>query len=58
MAQQFGGFTIEQKVVFVSNTETDINNEITTQSADLWTLSSITISGTDVILLFSRTTVT
>lgn len=48
------GITYEQKVVTVANNDTDINTEITTQAADSWILNQITISGSDVILLFSR----
>jgi hypothetical protein len=48
------GYTYEQKVVTVANDDTAMNAEITTQAADDWTLSQITISGSDAILLFSR----
>lgn len=48
------GFTYEQKVSIVPATESDINTEITTQAADDWTVSNFTVSGTDVIILFSR----
>jgi hypothetical protein len=46
---------IEQKVITVANNDGAINTEITTQSADGWLVGSITLSGTDVIILFSRT---
>lgn len=51
------GLTIEQKVVTVANNETGINTEIATQAADGWIVGSITISGSDVIILFTRTVI-
>lgn len=48
------GFTYEQKVVTVANNDTAINAEITTQAADDWVVTNIFISGSDVIILFSR----
>jgi len=50
------GITIESKVVTVANNDTDINNAIETQGADNWLVASVTVSGTDVILLFTRQT--
>lgn len=46
--------TIEQKVSVVANTETDINTEISTQNTAGYAAFSITLSGTDVIILFQR----
>lgn len=40
----------------VANNDTDINAEITAQAADKWLASLFTPSGTDVIILFMRTT--
>jgi hypothetical protein len=48
------GYTYEQKVVTVANTDTAINDEIDTQAEDDWIVTLLTISGSDVILLFSR----
>jgi hypothetical protein len=45
----------EQKVKTVANNDTDINTEIALQNADNWIVGLIVISGTDVIILFSRT---
>lgn len=49
------GYTTEQKVVTVANNDTAMNNEITTQDADNWLVVSLTLSGTDIIILFTRT---
>lgn len=48
------GILIENKVVTVANNDTDINNEITAQSDLGWLVVSLTISGTDVIILFTK----
>lgn len=50
------GISYEQKVQTVANNDTDINTAITTQGADNWVVSQLIISGTDVIILFSRQT--
>ena len=52
-----GGTTIEQKVVTVTNDDTTINTEITTQGSDQWIFGGIVIwsDNSKVILLFSRT---
>ena len=47
--------TVEQFVSIVPITEADINNEIDEHQEDGYMLTSITLSGTDVILLFTRT---
>lgn len=52
------GLTIEQKVVRVADNDTAINAEITTQSAADWILQEMMLSGSDMVLLFNRTTVT
>lgn len=48
------GINTEQKVVTVANSDETINAELTTQGADGWLASQLTISGSDVIILFSR----
>lgn len=57
MATLSGGATFEQKVVTVVNDDTTINNEITTQAIDNWIVGQIILSGSNVILFFSRTTI-
>lgn len=47
--------TITQKVVTVANNDTDINAEITAQNADGWVIGWMILSGTDVILLLTKT---
>lgn len=54
MPELVTGITYEQKVKTVANNDTDINNEITTQAEDGWVLNQIILSGSNVILLFSR----
>lgn len=56
MPEIITGQNTEQKVVTVANNDTDINAEITAQAADKWLASLFTPSGTDVIILFMRTT--
>lgn len=48
------GFDTQQKVSTVSNNDSDINTEITTQANDGWIVGFITLSGSDVIILFTR----
>lgn len=50
-----GGLTIEQKVVTVLNSDTEINDSITAEAADDWAVTSLTLSGTDIIILFTKT---
>lgn len=54
MPEIISGINTEQKVVTVSNNDEAINAELTTQGADGWLASQLTISGSDVIILFSR----
>lgn len=54
MPELITGFTYEQKVVTVTNDDTSMNGEITTQAVDDWVLQNLVVSGTDVILVFSR----
>lgn len=49
------GYTTENKTVTVPNNDTDINAEITNQAADGWVSVQLTISGSDMIILFTRT---
>lgn len=51
------GYSMEQKVVTVSNDDSSINAEITLQAADSWLVSSLTLFNSDasVIILFTRT---
>lgn len=46
--------TMEQKVLTVANNDTDINAAITAQAVDGWFVGSLTLSGTDIIILFTR----
>lgn len=48
------GYNTEQKVVTVVNNDTDINAELTTQAVDSWIATLFTVSGSDVIILFTR----
>lgn len=57
MAEITPGYLLEQKVSTISNNDTDINAEITTQASDGWVVSTIILSGTDVIILFTRQTI-
>lgn len=47
--------TISQKVITVNNSDTDINAELTAQNADGWVIAWMILSGTDVILLLTKT---
>ena len=49
------GYTTEQKVSTVANNDIDINAEITAQAVDSWIVSSLTLSGSDMVILFTRT---
>lgn len=55
MSEVIPGYSTEQKVVTVANNDTDINAAITAQAADSWLAGSLTLSGTDIIILFTRT---
>jgi len=55
MPELIPGYNTEQKVVTVANNDTAINTEITTQANDDWVVSSLTLSGTNMVILFSRT---
>ena len=48
------GYSIEQKVETVANNDTDINAALTTANSDNWTAAYMILSGTDVIILFTR----
>lgn len=54
MPELIPGIEYEQKVITVTNDDTSMNGEITTQAADNWVLQNLVLSGTDVILIFSR----
>lgn len=56
MASIVNGYLTEQKVVTVSNTDLAINNEIAAQATGSWLVQDLFISGSNVILLFQRTT--
>lgn len=51
------GYNTEQKVITVANNDTAINAELTTQAVDSWIATLFTVSGSDVIILFSRNVV-
>lgn len=55
MAEVVTGFTTNFKTVTVSNNDSAINAEITTQDADNWLVVSLTLSGSDMVILFTRT---
>lgn len=55
MASIIPGYNTESKVVTVANNDTDINAAITAQGEENWIVTSITLSGTDIIILFTRT---
>lgn len=50
--------TVSQIVSVVNNTETDINAEISSKNSDGWIAGFILVSGTDVIILFTKATAT
>lgn len=54
MAVVVPGYNTEQKVVTVSNDDTSINTELTTQAVDNWIAVLFTVSGGNVIILFNR----
>lgn len=47
---------VNQKVITVNNSDTDINAVIAAQNAGNWIVSLIILSGTDVIILFNEVT--
>lgn len=55
MPELIPGYLTEQKTITVANNDTDINAEITTQAVDTWTVSSMILSGSDMVILFTRT---
>ncbi len=50
------GITIEQIVSTVANDDATINTEIAAKGEDNWLLSSLTVSSSDIILLFTKQT--
>jgi hypothetical protein len=55
MPELVPGYTTEQKVSIVPATESDINTEIDAQSPDGWLVTQLVLSGSDMVILFSRT---
>lgn len=55
MPELIPGFNTEQKTVTVVNTDTNINDEITAQAADEWTAALLILSGSNMVILFTRT---
>lgn len=51
------GYQTEQKVQTVSNDDASINAAIAAQAADSWVVSLLTLSGANMVILFSRTIV-
>lgn len=45
---------VEQKVVVVPATESDINTSLTTENPNEWVCGTIVISGSDAIIIYSR----
>lgn len=45
---------IQQKVLFVENNEAAIQAAIDTQALESWVLGLMIVSGTDMVLLFSK----
>ena len=58
MPDTYLGNTTDQKVVTVANNDSAINAELAAQKPDGWLASLFTVSGSDVIILFTRTFVT
>lgn len=57
MPELIGGILIEQKVSVVTGaSETDINTEIDAQALDNWVVVQLVLSGSDMVILFSRQT--
>lgn len=55
MPELIAGITYEQKIVTVSGySDASVNTEIDTQAEDGWVVSQLFISGTDMVILFSR----
>lgn len=48
------GTITEQKVVTVANNDTDINASITTEAATSWLVTLLCVSGSDMVILYSR----
>lgn len=48
--------TSEQKILTVANNDTDVNAAITAQAADGWITAQLIVSGSDIIILFTRLT--
>lgn len=54
MPELVAGYTFEQKRVTVPNTDVDVNAEIETQGLEGWITQQLLISGSDMIILFTR----
>ncbi len=54
MAEIIPGFTFEQKIVSVAALDVAVNAVIAAQAVDSWMVSSLILSGTDLIILFTR----
>lgn len=55
MPELIQGYNTEHKVVTVANNDGAINASITAEAIDMWVPASLILSGTDVIILYTRT---
>lgn len=55
MATIIPGYSTEQVVSTIANNDTAMNTEIASKAVDGWIAASLTLSGANVIILFTRT---
>lgn len=55
MPQVIPGYTTENISSTVVNNDTAINAEISAKEADGWIVVSLNVSGSDMVILFTRT---
>ena len=58
MVQIIPGYTTEQMIITVVNNDEVMNSQIEEEAAFGWLVSSLTLSGSNVIMLFTRTVIT
>lgn len=55
MPELFTGQNTEHKTVTVANNDGAINASITAEAVDMWVPASLILSGTDMVILYTRT---
>lgn len=55
MPELISGYNTEHKTVTVANNDVAMNASITAEAVDMWVPASLILSGTDMVILYTRT---